>query len=70
MRHASLKSQVRGGETPEMIGMKDGSLQAVPLPEHSVAVLAARGWETLLGGALGLAAATLLFPLRLQERSC
>jgi Fusaric acid resistance protein-like len=32
--------------------------------EHSVQVLAARAWETLLGGALGLAAATLLFPLR------
>lgn len=32
--------------------------------EHSIAVLLARGWETLLGGALGLAAATLLFPLR------
>jgi len=32
--------------------------------EHSVPVLAARAWETLLGGALGLAAATLLFPLR------
>ena len=31
--------------------------------EHSVPVLAARAWETLLGGALGLAAATLLFPL-------
>lgn len=32
--------------------------------EHSIAVLVARGWETLLGAALGLAAATLLFPLR------
>jgi hypothetical protein len=32
--------------------------------EHSVSVLAARGWETVLGGALGLGAATLLFPLR------
>ena len=32
--------------------------------EHSIAVLAARAWETLLGGALGLAAATLLLPLR------
>jgi Fusaric acid resistance protein-like len=32
--------------------------------EHSVPVLAARAWETLLGGALGLAAATFLFPLR------
>ena len=32
--------------------------------EHSVAVLAARGWETLLGGLVGLVAATLLFPLR------
>jgi uncharacterized membrane protein YccC len=31
--------------------------------EHSVWVLASRAWETLLGGALGLAAATLLFPL-------
>ncbi len=34
--------------------------------EHSVPVLAARAWETLLGGGLGLAAATLLFPLRAQ----
>ncbi|MFO1057527.1 MAG: FUSC family protein [Dongiaceae bacterium] len=32
--------------------------------EHSLAVLAARGWETLLGGGLGLAAAMLLFPQR------
>ncbi len=31
---------------------------------HSVPLLAARAWETLLGGALGLAAATMLFPLR------
>jgi len=32
--------------------------------EHSMAVLVSRGWETLLGGVLGLAAATLVFPLR------
>jgi hypothetical protein len=32
--------------------------------EHSLLVLAARGWETVLGGGLGLTAATLLFPLR------
>jgi hypothetical protein len=32
--------------------------------EHSVALLAARAWETLLGGALGLAAAMWIFPLR------
>jgi hypothetical protein len=32
--------------------------------EDSVATYAARAWETLLGGALGLAAARLLFPLR------
>jgi uncharacterized membrane protein YccC len=32
--------------------------------EHSVPLLAARAWETLLGGALGLAAATLLLPLQ------
>lgn len=31
---------------------------------HSVSLLAARAWETLLGGALGLAAAMLIFPLR------
>ena len=37
--------------------------------EHSVAILAARAWETLLGAALGWAAATLLFPLRLSETS-
>ncbi|WP_446728035.1 FUSC family protein [Paraburkholderia sp. SG-MS1] len=32
--------------------------------EHSISLLAARAWETLLGGALGLAAAKLIFPLR------
>jgi len=32
--------------------------------EHSVALLSARLWETLVGGALGLAAASWLFPLR------
>jgi uncharacterized membrane protein YccC len=31
---------------------------------HSVPVLAARGWETLIGGVLGFAAAHLIFPLR------
>jgi Fusaric acid resistance protein-like len=37
--------------------------------EHSMPVLFARLWETLLGGALGLAAASLLFPLRaVQEK--
>lgn len=32
--------------------------------EHSLPMLAARLWETLLGGALGLAMAWLIFPLR------
>jgi len=32
--------------------------------EHSISVLVARAWETLLGGALGLAAAVYIFPLR------
>ncbi|HEY6432585.1 MAG TPA: FUSC family protein [Acetobacteraceae bacterium] len=32
--------------------------------EHSVTLLFARAWETLIGGALGLAAAMLLLPLR------
>jgi Fusaric acid resistance protein-like len=32
--------------------------------EHAIAVFASRAWETLLGGALGLAAATFLLPLR------
>jgi len=32
--------------------------------EHSVTLLAARAWETLLGGALGLVAAMIIFPLR------
>lgn len=32
--------------------------------EHSVALLLARAWETLLGGVLGLGAAMLLMPLR------
>jgi hypothetical protein len=31
---------------------------------HSVPLLAARAWETLLGGALGLGAARFIFPLR------
>ncbi|AXF18919.1 FUSC family protein [Paraburkholderia caledonica] len=31
---------------------------------HSISLLAARAWETLLGGSLGLAAAMLIFPLR------
>jgi Fusaric acid resistance protein-like len=31
---------------------------------HSIPLLAARAWETLLGGALGIAAANFLFPLR------
>jgi hypothetical protein len=31
---------------------------------HSVPLLAARAWETLLGGALGIASARLVFPLR------
>jgi hypothetical protein len=36
---------------------------------HSIPVLAARAWETLLGGTLGLAAAMFIFPLRSAERS-
>jgi hypothetical protein len=36
--------------------------------EHSVAMLSARFWETLVGGALGLAAASFLFPLRERPR--
>ncbi|WP_245643824.1 FUSC family protein [Paraburkholderia oxyphila] len=31
---------------------------------HSISLLAARAWETLLGGSLGIAAAMLIFPLR------
>ena len=31
---------------------------------HSIPLLAARAWETLLGGLLGLAAAKFIFPLR------
>jgi hypothetical protein len=34
---------------------------------HSVPVLAARAWETLLGGTLGLLAAMYVFPLRRNE---
>ena len=37
--------------------------------EHSIALLAARAWETVLGGALGLAAALLLWPLRNDPQS-
>jgi hypothetical protein len=36
---------------------------------HSVPVLAARAWETLLGGALGLLAAMFVFPIRRSEPS-
>jgi hypothetical protein len=36
---------------------------------HSIPVLAARAWETLLGGSLGLAAAMFIFPLRSSDRS-
>ncbi len=36
--------------------------------EHSIPILAARAWETLIGAALGLAAARLLFPLRPMQR--
>ena len=32
--------------------------------QHALPVLAARFWETVIGGALGLAAATLVFPLK------
>jgi hypothetical protein len=35
--------------------------------EHSMPVLFARAWETILGGALGLAAASFLFPLRVTH---
>jgi len=31
---------------------------------HSVELLTARAWETLLGGALGLLASRVIFPLR------
>lgn len=35
---------------------------------HSIPFLAARAWETLIGGALGLVAAMVIFPLRVRER--
>ncbi|SAL03829.1 FUSC family protein [Caballeronia ptereochthonis] len=35
---------------------------------HSVSLLAARAWETLLGGALGVVAARVVFPLRVVRR--
>jgi hypothetical protein len=35
---------------------------------HSISLLASRAWETLLGGAIGLGAATLVFPLRTSKR--
>ena len=37
--------------------------------EHSVALLASRAWETLLGGALGLATATFLLPLGIPRKT-
>ena len=36
---------------------------------HSVPLLASRAWETVLGGTLGLAAATLLLPIHIPKRS-
>jgi uncharacterized membrane protein YccC len=36
--------------------------------EHSIPLLAARAWETLVGGLLGLVAALLLFPIRTDPR--
>jgi hypothetical protein len=36
--------------------------------EHSIPLLAARAWETLIGGLLGLVAAMLLFPIRTDRR--
>ena len=36
---------------------------------HSIPVLTARAWETLLGGTLGLLAAMFVFPIRRDERS-
>jgi uncharacterized membrane protein YccC len=36
--------------------------------DHSITLLASRAWETFLGGALGLVAATLLLPLRTSKR--
>jgi hypothetical protein len=36
--------------------------------EHSVPLLASRAWETLLGGALGLAAGMFLLPLRTSQK--
>jgi uncharacterized membrane protein YccC len=37
--------------------------------EHSVPVLASRAWETLLGGAVGLAATMLVPPLLRLRKS-
>jgi uncharacterized membrane protein YccC len=34
---------------------------------HSIPFLTARAWETLIGGALGLLAAMVIFPLRMRE---
>ncbi|WP_158793092.1 FUSC family protein [Granulicella sp. L60] len=36
--------------------------------ETSISVLASRAWETLIGGALGLATATLILPLRAKQK--
>jgi hypothetical protein len=36
--------------------------------EHSIPLLAARAWETLVGGLLGLAAALFLFPIKTEGR--
>lgn len=37
--------------------------------EHSLTLLTARAWETVLGGAVGLGAAMFLFPLRLPTEA-
>ena len=36
--------------------------------DYSIPILASRAWETFLGGAFGLGAATLLLPLRASTR--
>jgi uncharacterized membrane protein YccC len=67
---AALAMVVFAMATPERYDIASGAFAFTLIVtlaaggEHSIAHLAARVWETALGGLLGLAAATLVLPLR------
>lgn len=67
---AALAMVIFAMATPERYDIASGAfaftliVTLAAAGEHSIAHLAARVWETALGGLLGLAAATLVLPLR------